>query len=157
MTKVDAVFGAEYVGSPETYFGASRNEFLANGKPGDIGVKTFTIPETTLLNKLYLGGSWDVELEQAITAGPEETISFTYAANDLYFVASAPETVVVEVLRDGKPLGNAAGADITPGTSSVSIKQDRLYKLIHDTTPGTHTILMKIHGKGLKAYTFTFG
>jgi hypothetical protein len=34
MTKVDAVFGAEYVGSPETYFGASRNEFLANGKPG---------------------------------------------------------------------------------------------------------------------------
>ena len=76
----------------------------------------------------------------------------------VYFVASASQPIEVKITRDGKPLGNEAGADVNKKTSSAIIGKDRLYKLIEDTSGyGEHTIEITIPKPGLKAFTFTFG
>ena len=146
------------VQSPETYFGASRNQYLGNGTPASIGTQDFTLPTTApYANTLYLGGSWDMELENATAAGADNTVLYYYSAHDVDFVASADAPTVVKVLRDGKPVGAAAGTDVDPVTSTVTIQGQRLYNLVHDETPGPHTIELQIEGSGLHAYTFTFG
>jgi cytochrome c biogenesis protein CcdA/thiol-disulfide isomerase/thioredoxin len=144
--------------SPETYFGSNRNEFLANGTPGAGGTSTFTLPSNSEVqpNALYLGGSWDIEPEYAQNTADAQ-VEFEYDSHDVYLVASASSPVTVEVLRDGEPVGSFAGSDVDPKTSTVTIQAQRLYTLIHDPTPGIHTIQLIVHGAGLQAYTFTFG
>jgi cytochrome c biogenesis protein CcdA/thiol-disulfide isomerase/thioredoxin len=147
------------VGSPETYFGANRNEYLANGKSGIVGIQTYTLPTygKALRNKLYLGGTWNMTTEAAQTTDTTESILYRYHSSDIYFVASANQGVVVEVLQDGKPIGPNAGEDVDPVTSTVTIKEDRLYKLVHNSVSGEHVLELRIKGKNLNAFTFTFG
>lgn len=83
-------------------------------------------------------------------------ITFIYTADDVYLVASADAPVAITVLRDGQPVGKYAGSDVDPTTSTATIHEQRLYRLVHDASPGTHTIQIKT-GAGLQAYTFTFG
>jgi cytochrome c biogenesis protein CcdA/thiol-disulfide isomerase/thioredoxin len=142
-------------GSPETYFGSARNEYLANGTQGKSGVQTLTLPSLPNTNALYLGGTWDIEQENATNTKDGDTVEYTYDAQDVYFVASADSAVTVDVLRDGIPVGTFGGKDVT--NSTVTIHAQRLYHLIHEPTLGTHTLLLKVHGTGLHAYTFTFG
>jgi len=146
------------INSPETYFGYNRNQYFANGTYGQSGTHTYTMPTgpTLIPNYFYLSGTWDIEAEYAqnTTAG---SIEYNYNSHDIYFVASADNPVTIEVLRDGKPVGNFAGADVDPKTSTAVIKENRLYKLIHDTNTGSHTIEIRVLNAGLKAYTFTFG
>ena len=106
----------------------------------------------------YLNGTWDIEPEYAESKSVGD-IEYEYDSSDLYFVAAANGAPVqIEVLRDGKPLDSSdAGSDVDPKTSTATIQGQRLYNLIKDTTPGTHTIDIKVMGKGLQAYTFTFG
>jgi cytochrome c biogenesis protein CcdA/thiol-disulfide isomerase/thioredoxin len=146
------------INSPETYFGSNRNQYLANGTQGQAGNQTLTIPTTALtMNALYLGGTWSFQPEYAETTDANETVEYMYSANDVYIVASANAPVTVEVLQDGKPVGSAAGADVDPTTSTVTIQANRLYKLVHNSAPGQHTIELKIMGAGFEGYTFDFG
>jgi cytochrome c biogenesis protein CcdA/thiol-disulfide isomerase/thioredoxin len=146
------------IGSPETYFGYNRNEYFGNGTPGQSGTHTYTTPATLSPNTFYLGGTWDIESEYAENTSATADIQYQYDSSNLYFVASGGGAPVqIEVLRDGKPAGQYAGADVDPKTSMATIQGNRLYHLLKDTTPGVHTIEIKILGKGLQAYTFTFG
>ncbi len=143
--------------SPETYFGSNRNEYLGNGRPGTRGVQTFVLPGAPEPNTLYLGGSWNITPEYA-EAHAGDRVLFKYGARDVYMVAANPGTPVrIKVLRDGKPAGSAAGADVDPKTSEATIDGDRLYKLIHDPAPGIHTIELEVEQGTLDVYTFTFG
>ncbi|MDE1919580.1 MAG: cytochrome c biogenesis protein DipZ [Patescibacteria group bacterium] len=144
------------VQSPETYFGSARNEYLGNGTPGASEAQTFAAPQSIYANTLYLDGSWDVEPQYAESLGAA-SIVYAYGAHDVYLVASAATPVTVTVFLDGKPVGARAGTDVDPKTSTAVIQADRLYSLVHDSTPGTHTIQIKVGGAGLRAYTFTFG
>lgn len=144
------------VGSPETYFGSARNEYFGNGTPGFSGVASYALPATLRPNAFYLSGTWRTEPERAVSTGAG-AITYRYTAHDLYFVASADVPVTVTVLRDGVPVGNAAGSDVDAKKSTLTIHEHRLYRLVHDSTPGTHTIELRISGAGLSAYTFTFG
>ena len=146
------------VQSPETYFGSNRNTYLGNGTAGQSGTQTFTLPTLSNVtpNTLYLGGTWDIEPESAATVGAA-TVEYAYSANDFYIVASGDSPVTVEVLQDGQPVGSSAGADVDPTTSTVTIQANRLYKLIHNSTPGAHTVELKISGSGFHAYTLDFG
>jgi thiol-disulfide isomerase/thioredoxin len=142
--------------SPETYFGSDRNIYLGNGTKGVAGSQTFTLPNTLSANTLYLGGSWDMEPQYAQSQGAT-TITYSYSAHDINLVASAATPVTLDISIDGKPVGALAGTDVDAATSKVVIQADRLYNLVHDATPGTHTIQIKVEGAGLDAYTFTFG
>ncbi len=147
------------VQSPETYFGSNRNQYLGNGTPAQTGTQSFTLPSgAPSPNTLYLGGTWNIQPEYAQTTDANETVEYSYSANDFYIVASTSGSpVTVTVLQDGKPVGSAAGADVNPSTSTVTIQADRLYKLVHNAAPGAHTIQLKISGPGFQAYTLDFG
>ena len=51
--------------------------------------------------------------------------------------------------------GNAFVHVAADGT--VTIKANRLYKLVHMPDYGEHTLQLDVEGAGLDAYTFTFG
>jgi cytochrome c biogenesis protein CcdA/thiol-disulfide isomerase/thioredoxin len=143
------------VGSPETYFGASRNEFLANGAPSSPGTQTLTLPSDFAPNVLYLGGVWDFALEYA-AAHDGDTVAYRYNSKEVYVVASADSPITIDVLQDGKPLGSLAGADVS-AQSILTIGSSRLYKIVKNPEAGSHVLQLKVHGEGARFYTFTFG
>lgn len=143
--------------SPETYFGAWRNNNLGNGVERKEGRQTLTIPEKLTGNVFYLGGVWNFEYEYMTNESKQAQLRFIYDAKDVYFVAAAATPVRIKVTRDGgKPLGAARGADVGED-GFVTIQEERLYKLIQDTESGVHTIELEVENPGLEAYTFTFG
>lgn len=142
--------------SPETYFGAARNEYLGNGAQGRVGQQQFTFPNSVQQNTLYFNGRWNIADEYA-EASQGAAFEFKYNARDVYMVATADSPVKIKILRDGVPVGSFAGADVNPTTSEATIQGDRLYKLIHDDNPGTHTIEVQIESGTLQVYTLTFG
>jgi thiol-disulfide isomerase/thioredoxin len=142
-------------GSPETYFGSSRNEYLANGNPFMSGLQALALPTEIGLNKLYLGGTWDFSPEYA-AGGAGATISYRYAAKGVYLVAASKEGATITVTIDGKTVPQGmAGEDVLDGTATI--KGNRLYKLIESSSPESHVLQIKIEKGILDAYTFTFG
>ncbi len=143
--------------SPETYFGAWRNNNLGNGKTRKEGRQTLVLPEKLIGNVFYLGGVWNFEYEYMTNESKQAQLRFIYDAKDVYFVAAAATPVRIKVTRDGgKPLGAARGADVGED-GFVTIQEERLYKLIQDTESGVHKIEIDVENPGLEAYTFTFG
>ncbi len=143
--------------SVETYFGASRNEFLGNGKTGTVGESNFVIPNTALAKPgtLYLGGKWNISSEFAASAEKGARVLFKYQAKHVYIVASSAKPATVTVLRDGVAVGSFAAADVVDG--KVTISTSRLYKLIDEKDYGSHTIELVFDEPGVQVYTFTFG
>jgi thiol-disulfide isomerase/thioredoxin len=126
--------------SPETYFGSAR-------EPRE---KNFLLPQD----------AWKITPEFAQNISSGASIIYQYTAKDVFFVAESDTETVVEVLRDGSPLGPEAGSDIvrTPeGKTVVKIKEARLYKIIEGSRSETNTLELKIQRPGLKVFTFTFG
>ncbi len=146
------------VRSPETYFGAARNEYLGNGTQFRAGAQTLTIPTDISTNTLYLGGAWDFAQEYAHNTASGAHITFVYDAKNVYFVAAAPNgPMKIKVTRNGgQPLGEARGADVDQN-GEATIREDRLYELVRGADYGKHTLEIEIEGTGLQAYTFTFG
>lgn len=142
------------IASPETYFGAERNEYLGNGKKSVTGLQTLIQPATIQPNVLTLGGTWNFTSQYAETTG-NNTIRFQYNAKNVYFVASAVNSAMVKVMIDGKPVGDIAGQDVSNGVTTV--KDEQLYTLVGGKDYGVHTLELDIAQPGLRAYTFTFG
>ena len=142
------------VGSPETYFGSARNEYLGNGQKGTNGVQTLALPGVILPNILYLDGPWDFSGQYAESRG-DAGIVYQYDAKNVYLVASAANTTAVRVLLDGKPISAGAGADVSG--SDVAIHDERMYTIVEGADYSRHTLELDIPGPGLRAYTFTFG
>jgi cytochrome c biogenesis protein CcdA/thiol-disulfide isomerase/thioredoxin len=159
MTEPDNTIDINFSGvrSPETYFGAARNEYFANGIQGALGTQSLTIPAHTSANALYLGGTWDFSEEYASNTAASAKIQFAYSAKNVYLVAAADSAVKIKVLRDGQPLPAAErGADVD-ANGEATIQAQRLYKLIEGADYGEHTIEIEVENPGLQAYTFTFG
>ncbi len=142
--------------SPETYFGAGRNEYLGNGTAGVVGMQTLSIPDALVPNALYLSGTWNFQDQFATSVSEGAKIIYKYSAKNVYFVASSDNGVKIKVLRDGKPLGSEAGKDLG-ADGTVFIKDNRLYKLIEGADYGEHTLEIQVVNPGLTAFTFTFG
>jgi thiol-disulfide isomerase/thioredoxin len=142
------------IGSPETYFGSARNQYLANGNPSVSGPQTLVLPAEIQLNELYLGGTWNFADQYAENTG-NASIVFQYNAKNVYFVASADNATDVQVLLDGKPITDNAGADVR--NSVVTVQADQLYSIVQGSDYSTHTLELDVPDPGLRAYTFTFG
>jgi len=144
------------VQSPETYFGAERNEYLGVGTQGKIETQTLVIPAATTPNMLYLDGTWNFQYEYAENTTADAHIQYSYDAKHVYMVASAKTPVTLKLTLDGQPLGANAGADVG-SDSTVTIQANRLYDLVDGSSYGSHTLQIEVEGTGLDAYTFTFG
>ena len=142
--------------SPETYFGAARNEYLGNGTRGAIGAQQLTIPSTIQENVLYLSGTWNFQNEYAENQSVGAKITYKYSAKNVYLVGTASKPVKITILLDGKPISAGRGADVAPDGTAI-IQENRLYKLVEGSDYGDHTLEIQVDGSGLQAYTFTFG
>ncbi len=144
------------VDSPEIYFGAERNESLGNGTAHLPGTQVLKKPETIRTNTLYLDGGWEMDAERARNTSREAKIVFRYRASDVYMVMRADFPTRLKVYRDGRQVEKEAGEDVRNG--EMTVKEDRLYKIIHDEGGfGEHTLELIIEEPGLEAFTFTFG
>jgi thiol-disulfide isomerase/thioredoxin len=146
-------------GSPETYFGAARNEFFGNGKAFTSEQSVFSLPQTLVPNMFYLGGSWKIDQEYAETSGSDSEVSHVFTAANMYVVAQTAEgsAVTAEVLIDGKPIPEAwRGSDVM-GTGTMEISQSRLYRLYANPSAGRHRLDIIFSKPGVRIYTFTFG
>lgn len=132
------------VGSPETYFGSSRNEYLGNGEPGVSGAKNFSVPAKIVRNKLFLSGAWAIEDEFAVSRGPA-AILYTYSAKNVYLVMSAPKRMTVEIFLDGKR------------SKPLDVKEHTLYTIVEGVDYAEHTVEIRIPETGVEVYAFTFG
>ncbi|OGZ29605.1 MAG: hypothetical protein A2931_04395 [Candidatus Niyogibacteria bacterium RIFCSPLOWO2_01_FULL_45_48] len=141
-------------GSPEIYFGASRNELLGNGTAGRRGVQSFTEPKNISPNTLYLGGQWDITNEYAENKGPAKII-FRYKAQYVYMVASAEYAVRAKIFIDGRAI-QTPGKDVDEN-GFVTIQKDQLYTLAAGLDSEEHTLEIIIESHGLRVFTFTFG
>ncbi len=145
------------LGSPETYFGSLRNEYLGNGTKYTNGLQMMTIPETITQNTLYLGGDWNFAPEFAETVGTKTNITYKYKAKNIYFVASSKNGVPIRVFLDGKIIEKPISGEDVGLDGSAWINENRLYDLVHGADYSEHTLRIEIDGAGLDAYTFTFG
>ncbi|TSD06320.1 MAG: cytochrome C bioproteinis protein transmembrane region [Parcubacteria group bacterium Greene0714_7] len=132
------------VRSPEVYFGSSRNEYLANGKVGQVGEQTLSVPSAISFNKLYLGGTWSMTPEYAENKSAG-SIVFSYESKNVYMTAGSVRGIEVEIYKDDVFIKN------------VMIKDETLYQLIQDSDYGKHVLRIVIPKAGLQAFTFTFG
>ena len=139
--------------SPETYFGAARNEYLENGTKGKSGEQTLTLPPTFTVNKLYLSGRWNFLPEYA-QAKEGSVVTYKYNAKEVFLVAESEAGGMIEVWQDGKRVESEAGADAPAGIASV--KASRLYKLIKNEEPGEHLLELRVSPE-VKLFAFTFG
>lgn len=131
------------VRSPEVYFGARRNELLANGKSGVLGEQTLKSPILVLGNQLYLTGTWDISSEYALSK-TDGKILFKYNARDVYMVASSKRGVTATVFKDGKKV------------NELFIKANQLYTVIKGDNYGEHTLEINVP-PDFEIFTFTFG
>ncbi len=144
--------------SPETYFGAERNQAFGNGKPFTAGQAKFVVPSQLTPNYFYLGGDWKVEPEYAEAEAANDELSFTFTSGKVYIVATTADgsPVTAKVLIDGKPIPDQwAGADVK--NSTFTITEPRLYGLYSNSVLGRHRIDIIFDKAGARAYTFTFG
>jgi cytochrome c biogenesis protein CcdA/thiol-disulfide isomerase/thioredoxin len=145
------------VGSPETYFGSDRNQYLANGTQGEAGNQNLTLPTTApTLNQLYLGGLWNFQGEYAETSDPSAKILYNFDAKNMYMVATSANGAKLKILLDGQPIGANGGVDVAPD-GTVTVQANRLYSLVNLPDYGTHTLEIEVESGTLDAYTFTFG
>ncbi len=130
--------------SPETYFGAMRNEYFGNGTSGVSGTQTFTAPSASIQlspNTFYLGGTWDIEQEYAQNISASSTLSYIFDANKMYMVAASAlgTPVNATILIDGQPIPPQwQGSDVQNGI--LTITGSRLYSLFSSTIMGQHRI-----------------
>jgi thiol-disulfide isomerase/thioredoxin len=144
------------VNSPETYFGSKRNDNFGNGTTGAEGNFNLTAPTQFKLNIFYLDGGWNIGSEFSTNTSSKAKIIFRYNSQSVYLVAGADSPVKLKILRDGKLMGTEKGGDVD-SNGGVTVKEERLYKLIEDKSYGEHTLEIDIENPGLKAFTFTFG
>ena len=136
---------ASKVGSPETYFGSSRNQYLSNGVHGTSGTQTLTFPSSINPNSLYLSGTWNFIPEYAETTSTTAKIKFHYNSKNVYFVGSSVNGVTLKVFVDGKLV------------NTLQVKDNKLYTLVEGSEYGSHDLEIEVEGAGLDAFTFTFG
>ena len=152
--------GSIQTNSPETYFGANRNQYIGNGAQGKTGIQNFILPNSFASNMFYFSGSWNVLGEYAQGQSAGSGFVYPYTAKDVYVVASASTQVVAEVTLDGLPVpANLRGTDVyvNGGKTFVKIQDSRLYNLVTGTNMEAHTLRVMSQSAGLEVFTLTFG
>ena len=135
--------------TPETYLGSRSWQAFGNakGNPSEATL-TYSAPSSMELHKYYLVGDWQlVNDERQVLRSDEGEIRIRALGSEINLVLGL------------EPNATPVKADIeVDGQKSQSITIDRhdLFNLFKGEY-GEHDIILKIHGKGVEGYAFTFG
>lgn len=131
--------------SPEVYFGAFRNELLANGEKLRIGIQNLAEPDNIDRNNLYLVGSWNIQKEYAENKNTGSSVIFKFKAKKVNIVAESDKPARVKIFLDGKEI------------SEITIRNSQLYEIINLPQQGEHVLELLLEDPDIRLYTFTFG
>jgi cytochrome c biogenesis protein CcdA/thiol-disulfide isomerase/thioredoxin len=142
--------------TPETYLGTERAEGWID--PPREGVHDYgVVPTGSLaLNDFAYSGTWRIGPQPA-TAVADAAIDVEFQAKHVYLVLSSQgrRVLPVQVLLDGRPIGNgAAGSDVHG--SRVGVGAQRLYTLVSLPHAERHRLRLRF-APGVTGYAFTFG
>lgn len=143
--------------SPEIYFGAWRNEYLGNGEKNKLGAQSLTLSEYPKDDVFYLEGEWLIEEKFAENKSDQASVHYNYNANDVFMVASAGQPVKVKVMVGGMPIKPEMAGEDVDEQGYITVKEERLYKIINDSENFNSSLTLIIEQPGLNLYTFTFG
>ena len=135
--------------SPETYVGSRNWPAFGNAKGEPTGEAiTYTTPTSSVLNKYYLVGQWQLMGEEYQTLRSDSgEIRMKFLGSEINLVMGLEDgaaPVKAEVMIDGKSV------------KGFMIDQHDLYNLAN-VNYGEHEMVLKLTGKGAQAYAFTFG
>lgn len=142
--------------TPETYLGTKQASNFT-GTPNLIkGEQNFTPKDLTRVNAWTLGGTWEVNAE-GIKAKQDSVLRFRFAAKEAYFVtAGQVDNARIEVLLDGKPIGQTdAGDDLKD--SKITVGQAQLYRAVKFHSFRKDKIMELRVPAGVQLNVFTFG
>jgi len=83
------------------------------------------------------------------------SIKLQYNAKEVNIVTD--NNTELEIFLDGKPLPSEhSGRDITLN-NTLKVSEAWLYNIINSESSSSHTVEIKVSGKGFQIFTFTFG
>ena len=135
--------------TPETYLHSRGWDSFGNaqGQP-DATVHTYTAPTSMELHKFYLSGTWQLlDDERQVLMSDEGEIRIRALAGEVNLVLGlegSAQPVNADIEVDGKPY------------KTITIQNHDLYMFFKGSY-GQHDVILKLHGKGVAAYAFTFG
>jgi cytochrome c biogenesis protein CcdA/thiol-disulfide isomerase/thioredoxin len=147
--------------SPETYVGYDRAaNFASPGGSVNDAAHVYTAAVMPTLNQWSLAGNWTVGGQSAAVVAPGASIGYRFHARDLHLVmgpGAGNKPVRFHVTLDGKPPGDAHGADID-ADGNGTITEQRLYQLLRQPGMiGDRDFEITFLDPGAEAYAFTFG
>jgi thiol-disulfide isomerase/thioredoxin len=156
---IDAGVDFKKIGSPETYLGFDRLEYLGSPEAVRPGVVTkFTAPKTAALNVFYFSGAWELDKDCAMPREGGAAITYRVRAAKVHMVLSGGgETKKIRVTVDGRPLSaNERGADVD-ADSVVTVNDGRMYDLVDGRGDyGEKLLELTFLDPDVKCYAFTF-
>ena len=100
-------------------------------------------------------GIWKNHKESMELISETGTIKLLYNAKEVNIVTE--NNAELEILLDGKPIEpEDSGIDIV-SENKLIVSEPNIYNIISSDESSTHTMEIKIQGKGFKIFTFTFG
>jgi cytochrome c biogenesis protein CcdA/thiol-disulfide isomerase/thioredoxin len=144
--------------SPETYFGLYRASDYAGTGNLELGTQTFTnVPASQLPEDGWaLGGTWQIE-NKDIVAGAGATLSFHFAAKDVYVVGGASKSSTIGVTLNGTPISQTGDAGSDVHNSQLTMSLPTLYRVVNlPAFSSNDTVELQVPA-GVSLNTFTFG
>ena len=134
--------------------------FATTGQPSYFGItgETYIGTERGTWGAVTLEGDWQhrrqyVELQKG---SGKIVLPFTAGEVNLVMQPGASGRAAVTVLLDGKPVGNARGADV--GADGVArFDRSGMIRLIAGASKRPHVLTLVSGDQGVRAYVFTFG
>jgi thiol-disulfide isomerase/thioredoxin len=134
--------------------------FAKTGEPSYAGItgETYVGAERREPGTVTLEGNWQGSRQYLELQNGTGKIILPFTAGEVNMVMQpgASGTAAVTVLLDGKPVGDARGADVGPD-GVARFDRSGMIRLVARATRGKHVLTLVSSDPGLRAYVFTFG
>ena len=145
--------------TPELYFGykfvQNRNQLGSDeGFQPEMIVK-YSEPNNIELNKFYPIGNWKNHEDSMELTESNGVIKVSFDAKEVNIVTE--NKAKLEIFLDGIPLTEKHAGEDTTSYNQLIVSNAGMYNIINNENSISHTLEIKIEGKGFKIFTFTFG
>ncbi len=134
--------------TPEIYFGYNFRRAPLGNQPVIMeigGEHDFKLPAAFESNKPYLEGKWIDAGDSLELSSPGGRVILVYTAKDVNLVAGSSGGGKIEAFIDGKSAG------------STDVSGHEMYRVARGESYGQHRLELRISGKNVRIYAFTFG
>ena len=134
--------------------------FARAGEPSYAGItaETYVGGERREPGTATLEGSWQTSRQYVELQSGTGKIVLPFTAGEVNVVMQPGSSgkAAVSVLLDGKPVGEARGADVGPD-GVARFDRSGMIRLLARAPRGRHVLTLVVSDPGLRAYVFTFG